>query len=559
MAKSEKASAHIVPCNVYKSEAHNKRTKAYMEALAKSKNNKVYVRTELSKNNASWVAADMKDQTLLTYLNFLKKLVKEKTGRAMQTKAHKRIDKKTGRVKTIQGCSPIREDVIRIKEDTTLEDLKRYCQMCHESFGVTAKQIYIHKDEGHWDKEDQTLWKPNYHAHIIWDWVDHETGKTIKVDSKDMSQFQDYAAAALGMERGTSKSETNSEWMPRKELVPFLEEKEKIEAEVAEAERQRDTVISKTKEEFQNLDTLKKKKKTLEDEVDDKTKKSKELEKLIAEKKQKADKEAKESIKNRISHIIGKGDYHDLEKELKSLKQQIAELQSTVPNRLKSLKESFNKIVSDRVEEITVPIEEELFSTKVVKENLENKCAQLKQEVAQLRRTILNEREETKQKFDNEVSLKVEEKVSEKLIAAGQEIKELQSQYNNLVIKYNAMTKAKDAEISRLKAAVLLLGKFLCKIDGAFKAAVNTITTFAKSYFNLFDGKEAGVVRTAMDHYSDNPEGRSAIGEVMATVAIEEGELSESESQKASQEVEDVAQGRYDSRIARSYHGGMSR
>ena len=41
-----------------------------------------------------------------------------------------------------------------------------------ERWGITALQIFIHLDEGHYGTpEDNSTWKPNCHAHIVWDWI----------------------------------------------------------------------------------------------------------------------------------------------------------------------------------------------------------------------------------------------------------------------------------------------------------------------------------------------------------------------------------------------------
>ena len=116
-------------------------------------------------------------------------MVKEKTGRAMQEKDVEFTDKR-GKKRVRQGCSPIRESVVNIKPDTTMEDLLRYTQMVYERWGINAIQIYIHKDEGHYEKPgDAASWSPNLHAHVIWDWMDHSTGKSFKLDKDDMSEM----------------------------------------------------------------------------------------------------------------------------------------------------------------------------------------------------------------------------------------------------------------------------------------------------------------------------------------------------------------------------------
>ena len=47
-------------------------------------------------------------------------------------------------------AEPLREGVVVIKEDTTMEELQELGKRFQERFGVTPVQIAIHKDEGHW-------------------------------------------------------------------------------------------------------------------------------------------------------------------------------------------------------------------------------------------------------------------------------------------------------------------------------------------------------------------------------------------------------------------------
>lgn len=98
-------------------------------------------------------------------------------------------------------AEPLREGVVVIKEDTTMEELQKLGKRFQERFGVTPIQIAIHKDEGHWQGE---TWKPNLHAHIVFDWYNHSTGKSIKTTSLDAIEMQTICAEVLGMERGVS-------------------------------------------------------------------------------------------------------------------------------------------------------------------------------------------------------------------------------------------------------------------------------------------------------------------------------------------------------------------
>lgn len=230
MSTTAKASDHVKPCNIAQSEKHNRRDADYIKSLNPAK---LYIRVDLSENNTSYVAPEMKGRTLQQHYDSIREMVKQKTNRAMQEKDVEYKDK-NGKVRVRKGCSPIRESVANIKEDTTLEDLLRYARMVEDRWGIKAIQIHLHKDEGHYEIPGDALsWKPNYHAHIIWDWMNHETGKSFKLDADDMSEMQDMVAEALDMERGQKKSETGLDHLERNDFIIQKQENEKkrIEAE----------------------------------------------------------------------------------------------------------------------------------------------------------------------------------------------------------------------------------------------------------------------------------------------------------------------------------------
>ena len=196
-------SDHIKPCNIGSSEAHNRRTREYLKHIGKEK---FYIRTDLTPQNSSWVSPLMEGKDLTAYYNEIARMVKEKTGRAMQTRERTVTNKKTGKTKVVSGSSPLRESVVVCKADTTIDQLRKYCDRCHERWGITALQIFIHLDEGHYGiPGNSSTWKPNCHAHIVWDWMNHETGKSCKLGKADMSLMQDMVAECLEMERGTRK------------------------------------------------------------------------------------------------------------------------------------------------------------------------------------------------------------------------------------------------------------------------------------------------------------------------------------------------------------------
>lgn len=165
-------SINIQPCKVTASERHNKREKVLS-----------YVRPELSHLNEWYNTLDVH---LKSYDARLRKLIKAKTGRACQAKSH-----------------PLHEATVVIRADTTIEDIKKLADAMHKRWGFHFVQLAVHKDEGHWK---EGIWKPNLHAHMVFDKIDHETGKTIKTTGKDTTEMQDMCAQILGMERGKSSN-----------------------------------------------------------------------------------------------------------------------------------------------------------------------------------------------------------------------------------------------------------------------------------------------------------------------------------------------------------------
>ncbi|MGV0938809.1 hypothetical protein [Empedobacter falsenii] len=152
------------------SEVHNFRKKSYD-----------YIRKDLTKNNEYWLG-----EKIAIRRNKIEQYCKEKSGRKLQ-----------------KNAMPIREAVVVIKEKTTMLDLQNLVKRLENELKIRVFQIAIHKDEGHFDKESKE-WKPNYHAHLVADWQDIETGKTLKHKSLDYVKMQDITAEVLGMERGSS-------------------------------------------------------------------------------------------------------------------------------------------------------------------------------------------------------------------------------------------------------------------------------------------------------------------------------------------------------------------
>ena len=254
-----KSSIHIKPCNIASSEAHNRRTAEYMRNIGESR---IYVVPELSTDNEQWINPDFGTPELRTHYDNIKQMVKEKTGRAMQEKERERKGK-NGKIIKVAGCSPIREGVLLIRPDTTLTDVRKFGEECQRRWGITPLQIFLHKDEGHWlngqpEAEDRESFKvgnrwfkPNYHAHIVFDWMNHETGKSRKLNDEDMAAMQTLASNILLMERGQAKAVTGKEHLERND---FIIKKQKAELQrIEETKRHKEQQVSLAEQELKQV------------------------------------------------------------------------------------------------------------------------------------------------------------------------------------------------------------------------------------------------------------------------------------------------------------------
>ena len=234
-----KTGANIRPGNVRDVEKHNRRDKDYIDGVVKSGRN-IYIFQDLTHLNQSSTYAwgrtvngkfvadpehDYSKCTVAQLFEHEKELYTKLVGRKPMLKDRVRVNKKTGREYTISGWSPIREAVIPVKADTTLEDFNKI-KSWFANNGIHTVRIDIHHDEGYKAK-DGTM-KMNHHAHIVLDYLDHKTGKTNKLTLPQMSELQTVVADSLGMERGTPKAETGA-----RHLSP-AEEREKKALEHAE-------------------------------------------------------------------------------------------------------------------------------------------------------------------------------------------------------------------------------------------------------------------------------------------------------------------------------------
>ena len=474
-----KSSIHIKPCNITSSEAHNRRTPEYMRNIGDSK---IYIVPELSDDNEQWINPHFGNVGLQTHYDNIKRMVKEKTGRAMQEKERERKGK-NGKIIKVAGCSPIREGVLLIKADTTLNDLRRFCDKCYQRWGITAMQIFMHKDEGHWlsgepdanDKESFKIgnrwFKPNYHAHIVFDWMNHDTGKSCKLNDDDMMEMQTWASEILSMERGQSKSETGKEHLERNDFI-----------------------LEKQKSELRNLDTVRR---------------YKEYQVKVAEQEiQEA--EAKTQV---------------LRDEAQQKEMQNVMLDKAISEKRSKLnKEKGNQLLGAVADWAT-------GKSKALKGDIED----LKLDLAEAHEAIAEERKRTQAE-----TAKLE--AYKKTVA-----QQMENAVRNAVLKKDDEIRNLKDRLSWRDKMLRIFTKILMQSNGTFRKAVDTIISFAKdTYRSIFSREETKTIKSVMEAFGKDKEDYKAIGTFLVFTANKKEPLSNSEYCKASREVDDIAIGRYE-------------
>lgn len=512
---AQKTSVNIKPCNIGSSEEHNRRKAEY---LARVNKDKLYIRTDLMTRNEAWVAPEFENSTLTDRYNQIAAMVKEKTGRAMQTKDRERVNKKTGKVTVVRGSTPLKEGVVVIKDDTTLEQLRRFCEECKKKWGITALQIFIHRDEGHYvTPGDTATWKPNLHAHIVWDWMNHDTGKSCKLDDKAMSEMQTLLAECLEMERGTSKEQTGKEHLERADFIiaKQKQEAEQVKAEKEAAEADRDAALRET-------DNARTEHEKLRIGNEEKQRRSEELDSEIAEKEELArevDRENTDSIKSGIANLFGKGKYAAIEQENARLKAENEHIKESFPDAVR-------KEVAKRTKALTEAkrtVELERDSAMAMADTFESE-----------RDTALRQLREQKTGEQHRISMAVSRATAEKEKTIGQ----LQG---------------------ALKASREILNMFadiIYKASEVFRRAIDAIIHYGtEKYKSIFGNDEAADIKSVMREYGETTEQQKAVGEWMCGYAESLHPFDEIKHRQTLNEVDDVAEGRYDWKIDRGQKG----
>ena len=474
-----KSSIHIKPCKTSSSEAHNRRSAEYMRNIGKSQ---IYIVPELTANNEQWINPGFGNPDLQAHYDHIKRMVKEKTGRAMQEKERERKDK-NGKIIKVAGCSPIREGVLLIRPDTTLADVRKFGEECQQRWGITPLQIFLHKDEGHWlggqpEAEDEESFqvgkkwfKPNYHAHIVFDWMNHDTGKSRKLNDEDMTEMQTLAADLLSMKRGKSKAETGKEHLERND---FIIEKQKEEMNRLNATRlYREHQLEQANQKMQEAESATN---ALIEQAHQKQQQSEDLDRAISEKRSKLNKEkGSELLSAAVSWATGKS--KALKGEIEDLRDEI----STHEETIKRLQDKIQTMQSDHQREL-------MKQESRHQSELNRKEAEYTQETTRLKNRIA---------------------------------------WQNHIISSLSFLLLKTSDIFR-------------------KAVNGIIRLARDYYKPRFDAEQVADIKSALNLFGDDKLSHQAAGDFLYITATQKGKLDNREQIKAKREVDNVVEGYYD-------------
>lgn len=452
----------------------------------------IYIVPELTADNEQWINPNFGSPDLQVHYENIKRMVKEKTGRAMQEKERERKGK-NGKIIKVAGCSPIREGVLLIRPDTTLADVRKFGEECQRRWGITPLQIYLHKDEGHWlsgqpspeDRESFKVgdrwFKPNYHAHIVFDWMNHDTGKSIKLNDDDMTTMQNLASDILSMERGQSKAVTGKKHLERND---FIIEKQKEEMKRLDATRQyREHQLEKANQKMHEAEIITN---TLNEIAIQKERQNEELDRAISEKRSRLNKEKGSELLNAaVGWATGRS--KALKSEIEDLRDEI----STHENTIERLQCKIQTMQSDHHREL-MKLEGKHQS------ELNRKEAEHTQETTRLKNRIA---------------------------------------WQNHIIGCLSFLLLKTSDIFR-------------------KAVNGIIRLAKDYYKPRFDSEQVSDIKSALNLFGSDKQSHRAAGDFLYISAKQKGNLDSREQVKAQREVENVVEGRYDYQQKRGFSMG---
>jgi hypothetical protein len=264
-----------------------------------------YIRKDLSHLNESWIDPRYEGKSMSE--------VREDIARRYKTAVGQKLQK---------TAQPLREAVVVIDDNTSMEQLRQLAMAMELQFGIKTMQIHIHRDEGHnttHPSQKGEEWKPNLHAHLCLDWT-KPNGKSLALNQLHMSQLQTLTAEILDMERGVSsdvKHLSAVQYKNKKEAERSLalqQQNENLQAEIAQCQESNEQLRAENEELQQKAELIRKTVAELQSEV----------------KKLKITKKGKQAMLmglNKVTDIFGKS---DLLMEKEKLQDKVKEAENTL-------------------------------------------------------------------------------------------------------------------------------------------------------------------------------------------------------------------------------------
>ena len=230
-----KTSFNAKPCSPGSTEEHNKRKEEYMQKAEAAGKLDRELFPDRIKLNECWENPDYAGRHLTDIQDGYVTQFQQHFGRSPILKDRTMVKKnpKTGKTytKVVPGWAPLREACGPILPSTKIEDFRPFVVFL-KGKGIRVIAIYLHRDEG---KEDPVTGerKYNLHYHMVMDFFDPETKRTIKLKRDDLRDAETVLAEALGMERGIPKEQTHArhrsvaeqrEYAAEKNLVRLTEQ-----------------------------------------------------------------------------------------------------------------------------------------------------------------------------------------------------------------------------------------------------------------------------------------------------------------------------------------------
>lgn len=235
-------SINFQPCKVESSEIHNTRAKELSYVFKDYSHENEHFFFPLREKEIDFATGEKTREVfrevhdLKQYDARCRELYTEKTNQKVQ-----------------EGTHFLKEAVVVIHEGTTMEELVQLAKKIEEASAIEVDvkkkvngkmiktgerqvmpgwkplQIHIHRDEGNTDNPEG-VFERNWHAHIVFDVQDKETGKSLKLAPRDMVKLQDITAEVLKMKRGERSGRVHMESHEYK-ITAQLEKVKKLEAQ----------------------------------------------------------------------------------------------------------------------------------------------------------------------------------------------------------------------------------------------------------------------------------------------------------------------------------------